>query len=190
MDATTNDGGFNPPFKIGDVYYRPISAPRQTTITCPICAGKLCITVILGSGEQLLVECDACGTGLSRPNGKLTEWNQDPATELFEIASITSFHNGNWGVKSTSGSTCDFSDLETFEVDALRVATKRSEEVCERNMGVRLHRKKETKKAGWSIQYHRKCIKDAERTIEWHQSKIVVKSNESQQKQDVTTSDR
>jgi hypothetical protein len=182
VDVTTNNRGFNPPFKIGDVYYRPISAPRQTTITCPICDGKLYITIILGSGEQLQVECDGCDTGLNRPKGTLTEWNQDPATEFFEIASITSFHNGSWGVMSSSGSTCDFSNLETFEVDALRIATEQSKEVYERNMAIRLHRKRETKKAGWSIQYHRQCIKDAERTIQWHQSKIATKSNESPQK--------
>ena len=56
---------FNPPFKIGEVYWRPHATPTPIDVPCPACFGSCWLTVILGDGEDAEREGQAeCPTEL------------------------------------------------------------------------------------------------------------------------------
>lgn len=163
------------PFAIGDTLYHPGRGSRQVTIPCPVCAGKLAIVVELGSGERVGVPCDGCGHGFEGPRGTITEWVWEPAVRPFVIDEIVSFsqHDG-WRVKDPTGDVCDFNDLFTSEFEAFAASTEACRRQHESNMQSRQHKRGNVQRQGWSIQYHRQQIKDLERQIAWHRSKVIA----------------
>lgn len=167
-----------PPFEIGDVYWRAIGTPRQETVPCPVCAGNRRFDVILGSGEQLSVECDGCGAGYEGPRGVINEWRTQPVAQRFEIASIESYrmaHDGfteEWRVRSKEGDSAYLADLHATEDEAFAAAAKEAQAIEERNLAARKRKRRDTSKAGWTVRYHREQIKGLERQIARHRGKI------------------
>ena len=163
------------PFEIGQKLWAPATSPRQVTVPCPVCAGARAVTVILGSGERVGVACDACGLGFDGARGVIKEWEYDPHTEPFEIAAVRSMRDGRWTLVSTTGTERQFDELCATEADALAVSTLKCAEIYERNMQTRQHKRAGVQRHTWSIQYHRKQIKDLERQIAWHTGKITAR---------------
>jgi hypothetical protein len=161
------------PFKIGDVKWWPRGEHRLEKVPCPVCAGTLRFVVELSSGERLTFPCDACDVGMLGPRGTIDEWVLDPRADRFEIAGVSSLHAGIWWVESTTGDSVSLSDLRDTEAEALDVARKNAEALAERNMQSRQHKRAGTRKASWSVRYHRERIADAERSIAWHRAKIA-----------------
>jgi hypothetical protein len=166
------------PFKIGEVKWMPAHAPRKIQVECPVCAGQLAVTVILGGGESVSVPCECCGKGWEGPRGVIEEWEYDPQAVRFEIASIASMHNGRWWVGSTDGAHAEYTDLRETEDEALAVSAERCAKQYEHNMATRARNKRDTKEHTWSIQYHRKEIAHCEQRIAWHRSKIEARKAE------------
>ncbi len=163
------------PIEIGGTYWVAESNPHQVTVKCPVCAGNSWFTVILGSGEQLQVECDGCGHGYDGPRGYITEYEHEPKAKKVVIDRVSSMPTGGrdeWRFYSLDGGYYYESDLFTSEADAMASAQKNAAEQRERSMETYQRKKKNTKHAGWSIRYHREQIADMQRRIAWHESKI------------------
>ncbi len=164
------------PFAIGQVMWMAAHQPRKVTKPCPVCFGHLEVKVILGNGELATVPCDACGLGFNGPQGTVEEYEYDPQVEQFIIAGVQSMYNDRWYVVSTTGATCDFNDLwDTKELAETR-ALLNAHEQRERNMQTLQTKKKSIQRHGWSVRYHRDKIKDLERQIAWHKSRIEGQS--------------
>lgn len=172
---STNQEVFAPPFAIGQTLWMPVGEAEKNRQSCPVCAGQLAVVVILGSGEHVGVPCDACGHGFDGPRGYIEEYEQHPRAAKFVIASIESFHNGVWCLRSETGAWHELNDLYATEAEALDVAVKRAAEQHERNMQSRQHKRQSAQRHGWSIQYHRSCIKDLERQLDWHRAHVLSK---------------
>jgi hypothetical protein len=170
MDTT-----FDVPFTIGQVLWMPTHLPEKVTVPCPVCAGQLAVTVILGSGEHVGVLCEACGKGFTGPLGTIEELVYEPKAVRFEIARVWSMHEGRWWVESATGGYADFADLRATEAEALAESERRCAAQLESNMQMRQRHRGNTKQHTWSIQYHRKQIADLERQIAWHRSKVEAK---------------
>jgi hypothetical protein len=161
------------PFEIGQKFWKPITSGEKKRVECPVCFGKLAIIIELGNGERIGVPCDGCGHGYDGPRGWIGEWDYTPGAKPFTIARVKSMHDGNWSLESAEGGWAYLSDLYPTEAEAL----ERSRELCaqnhESNMRSRQHGKDKMQRAGWSIRYHRECIRDLERQIAWHNSRII-----------------
>lgn len=166
------DATFAPPFALGDVLWMPAHAPTQITVPCPVCAGHLFVTIILGDGDQLAVECDACGLGFEGARGVIQEWQYAPMAIRFEIAAVSSMHQGRWSVTSTTGGYAQYEELLQTEAAALAESERRCAAQLESNMQSRQRHRRNVKKLTWTAQYHRGCIADLQRQIDWHQSKL------------------
>ncbi len=162
------------PFKIGDIYWCEAGSSRQVTVECPMCCGQKYVTVIIGKGEKIDVECEACGLGYLGPQGFITEYDVTPKAELFKIASVESWSDDRWRVADPTGRIAYFDTLHATEIDALAASMLRAEDLEESNMANR-RKKKYGKVSTWRIRYHQNQIKDFERKIAWHRAKIDAK---------------
>lgn len=160
------------PFELGKQYWCPKLHPIQDKVTCPICAGHLTVMVTLGDGQRVVVPCDACGLGYDGPRGWIREYSYEPQAERFIPSTVSSMSGGSWWLLSEAGESHAWSDCYATEEEAMAESRKRMAEIAERNHQSRCHRKKALSKTAWSIRYHREQIKDLERQIAWHQSKI------------------
>lgn len=160
------------PFLIGQQMWAPVVHPQRVTIPCPICVGERRVIVILGSGEHLSVECEACAVGLQPPRGVIEEWNNDPGVEPFTIASVKSMWNNQWMLESTTGSQQQHHELYTTETKAMAQSVAQCNNNNERNLQMRQHKRAGVKKVTWSIRYHHEHIKDLERQITWHRERV------------------
>lgn len=169
--ADTEDTYFN----IGDTYYLPQNTPSEVTVLCPTCYGKFKVTVVLGNGESVLVDCETCGRGYGYegPTGHVTDYSYTPVVTTFVIKHIHSMHEGEWVVGSTLGERATFTDLcRTYEL-AWKVATERAQAAEDRNMRQSQARsKRQRENLSWTIAYHEKCIRTIEITLAWHRRKV------------------
>lgn len=168
------------PFEIGQTFWIASHIPRQGTIPCPICLGRRVVVVLIGEDERVDVDCEACGVGYEGPKGTITEWTWTPGAEPFVIKDIVSMSGASWRVRSAGNVQADFDTLYQTEADALAASAVRCDANHEGNMMRRRHRKQGVSKATWAIQYHRKCIADAERQIAWHRSKLTARPSAPQ----------
>ncbi len=164
------------PFEIGQRLFAPRTRATAVTRPCPACLGQKVVTIIYGDGEHVQMRCEACGTGFDEPRGVVSEYELEPQADEFVIASVESLYNGNWRVNSTTGAAEDFKDLCETEEQALEVSRTKCSDQYDRNMASRLHkRKSQGSRLGWSVAYHRQCIRDLERQLEWHRSRVSAK---------------
>lgn len=163
------------PFAIGQVMWLPSNGAEKVRVPCPVCAGQCAVVIVLGTGEQVGVECDACGLGFEGPRGYIEEYQWTPAAVRFVIAKVERFDGERWSLRSETGAWAEWDALLPTEAEAL----ERSRVLCaaqeESNMQSRQRKRAGVKGRSWSLQYHRNCIADLERQIQWHQSKIQAK---------------
>jgi hypothetical protein len=160
------------PFRIGDIYWLPVGEPQQVQVACPVCAGQRTVMVILGSGERVVVDCDACGHGYDGPRGTIHEWTVNPTVRRFVIAAVTSLYDGRWRVRSQDGAEADFTDLFATDAEALAEARRQAIKHEDERMMGHSRMRKGVKKHTWAIRYHREQIKDAERQLAYHRAKL------------------
>lgn len=163
------------PFAIGQELWAPASYPEKVRVSCPVCFGTLAVIVEMGDGERVGVPCEACGKGYQGPQGFVEEWEYTPSARKFVVAGVKSMHDTRWWLVSEDGQERGFHELYPTEAEALAVSQQQSAEHHERNMQTRQRKRKDTKEATWSVRYHRDNIKDLERQIAWHQSRISAK---------------
>jgi hypothetical protein len=161
------------PFVIGETYWLPVRTPEQVTIPCPVCAGQLFVTVILGDGSHVTVQCDACGLGHERPRGTITEYRLSPSAIPFVIQDVVSFNAEKyWRVQSADHRECEWADLCPTEAEALAVSEAACRKHDEDTEMSHARARKRSGHATWSIRYANDQIKQAERTIAWHRARI------------------
>ena len=169
------------PFQIGALYWMPVLNPRQIEMPCPVCYGNRTITVTLGNGEHVAVECEGCGIGYDGPRGFVTDYSYEYAANPFTIEVVTSMYGGSWRLKSIEGDNADWSTLCATEQEALDASKKRMQEVIDANTDTRRVKKNHAvKQSGWSVGYHEKQIKEYERKIAWHRGKVSERTQHPQ----------
>jgi hypothetical protein len=147
------------------------SAPAR--IVCPDCAGEGRIRVLLPDDSIVSVECVACTRGYNPPSGYLECYDRHAVAALVTILGVEmDGDKTEW--KTTASYRTSEDDLFDNEVDAYAAAKAKAEE-ADRNERERIGRKhKDTRSWAWNAHYHRKCIKDAQRQIEYHTAKLAV----------------
>lgn len=75
-------------FNIGDVVYSASYGQIAKQVTCPVCFGKLKVTVILGNDERVEVDCDYCGKGYEDSKGYVTEYDYVAKAKCFVVNKI------------------------------------------------------------------------------------------------------
>jgi hypothetical protein len=161
------------PFNIGDTYYLAHHNPIQRSVPCPTCYGNKVVTLILGNGEEVMVQCECCGKGYEGPRGYIMEYVYEPYASQFTIAGVHSMYSGEWTLKSTGEETANLTQLYKTKEEALAVAQVLMQQIIDQNYRSQTaSTKHQRENLAWSVRYHEQCIKDALKKIEWHRTKV------------------
>lgn len=160
-------------YNVGDSVYAASFDLRQESIPCPVCYGKLNVTLILGNGESVVFPCNFCGKGYDAPLGYITEYIRKPRCKLVTISGKGSREDEN-GVKieyRTLDSYC-LSPEDVFEtqeeamIEAQKLADIQGEE--EKTRAIYL-KKDKMKSYSWNVGYHLREAKRLREQIAYHE---------------------
>lgn len=168
------------PVKIGDVLWLPEHTATQLTRKCTVCCGHGSVWVRNIEGEEFHVRCEGCGKGYEDSPGVEKYYDYEPKVTRFEVASISSVdfkeNEVDMYLVSTTGRQTRYSSLCTTEAEALTKSNDYMAFVIRSNMASGLSRKKALMpEHAWSVRYHNEQIKDAERRIAWHTTRLLNK---------------
>lgn len=72
-------------YKVGDWVWYATYESEEIKVPCPVCYGNKVVTVILGNGDEVAVECDYCGKGWQNALGYVTDYQRNPKAEQQQI---------------------------------------------------------------------------------------------------------
>jgi hypothetical protein len=165
-----------PPFSIGQtVYVADANAYGETRIPCPICFGKLRVTLILGNGEHQAVTCEACDFGMQGPRGEVRHYKAASSVTPWTVTGINQT-DGGWQIMA-GGSAYKMADGNIFatreEAEARRlVLHAEAEEQARAAFDCQMVRA--AKSHTWTAAYSRSAIARLKRDMEWHERKLCA----------------
>lgn len=168
-------------FKVGDIAFAVRTGPTQTTRPCRACNGDKKVTLILGSGEHVHLDCGACAKGCEYPTGTETGYEFQARLVPYTISGIEVTEDAEGrSVRYRSGSdngyyTFDEDDLFAAEQDASEECVRKvaeHEEEAERQIGQKV--KNTNKSYAWNATYHLREAKSHTRQAEYHRRKAVI----------------
>ncbi len=166
-------------YNIGDKVWWATCGTREVTIDCPICFRKKKVTLILGNGEQVETNCDYCTSGLSEALGYTNEYQRfSEVKEITITGKEVSEDEDGKKIEYRYSNYCLYPNVNIFETK--EEAESRVQEMIkeyEDSEVTRLaHRKRSNQTHySWSVGYHKKRLKDAQREVEYHSRKLTNK---------------
>ena len=164
---------------IGDlIYWVESSVSYGKSIPCPMCCGKLFVTVILGDGSHSKIECGMCSHGCESPSGIAKTWGPEAVVRSGFIDGISTCGGLTYKVghhSISAGQAFDNQDSAMGQRDAeYKAVEEKARRYYEDNFVTM------KKKQVWSVGYHQSSIRELERKIEWHAMRLcMIKEKEN-----------
>lgn len=158
-------------YKIGDTAWHACLSRVEVKETCPDCFGEKVLIVTLGNGEQVSIDCAGCYLGYGPPRGYITREEWQSCVEKFTVSAI---HADTKSVDyvSTLYYCAEEQDLFDTEDEALARANEKMQEHNAKAAAEFAKKERDTHTWAWNVSYHRKCIRDAKKQIEYHTRKL------------------
>lgn len=160
---------------IGDKVWWATCGTREVEVPCPVCFGNRKVTLILGNGEHIETGCEYCEKDFESSRGYTTEYQR--FSEVKEV-SIT----GKEVREDEGGRMVEYRYLNYCLDDRNAFSTREDAETAVKAMISEYEdsevkrqaykKKKNQSHYSWSVGYHRKRLKDAQREVEYHSRKI------------------
>jgi len=161
-------------YKIGDVVWWARFETTETSIECPDCAGDSFIRCIMGDGTEVTVDCGNCHVGYEEfSRGRVRTCDRVPFAATTTIIGMDVKLNSVEYRIPQSYIVCE-DDLWDTEEAALDRAKVKAVEAGEEELARIKRKEKDTRSWAWNATYHRRCIRNAERDIEYHSKKLDV----------------
>lgn len=164
-------------FNIGDLVYhaRCQWSPKQEL--CPICFGKLKVSLTLGNDECVILPCNYCVQGYSEPVGYVSQYDFLVEAEPVIITDIK-VEISSIGEKYKYISANCYYETENIFLDkasALHRAKERKEEL-DKDQQTRIEwlKKDKQKSFSWNAGYHLRQAKRSRQEAEYHDSKAIL----------------
>ena len=170
---------------IGDTAWVLVVGSLQKSRPCRVCAGHRSVTLILGSGEHVALDCDFCGRGFEGPRGVETYYEFAAEPRPYLVAGVERYTDGQGEqVRYRSGSADAWGSLDAVDVFATPEAAAASgaEKVAahEAEQVANLDRKEEVSRSyAWNAGYHLREAKRARAEAERHEKKAVIMQTRS-----------
>jgi hypothetical protein len=160
-------------FGIGATVYHAQTQWREFSQGCPSCFGKKKLTIIMGDGTQHEIDCVECQVGYDPPRGYVM--TRDNSTDVMErqVCEVTESNDGfEYLLDNHYVGRQDtvFATREEAEAKAQEMCKERDEE--ERQKMARKERPEHS--WAWNVSYHRRCIRDARKTLAYHEAKLGI----------------
>jgi hypothetical protein len=171
-------------FKVGDRVYLASMEAHEITVPCPDCVGKKYLTVILGDGTNVTIDCCTCQAGYDPPIGYVKYRGYRPLPEVQEITidGVEYQKEGDkyvaveyeYNKSSYSWRTTKADRVFSNKEDAQAKAESMAKEASEKALSKFLSKEKPTHTWAWNATYHRKEMKRANEDFEYHKAKLEV----------------
>jgi hypothetical protein len=170
-------------FNLGDEVWVVHMVTKMIKETCPDCFGDKLLTVVLGNGEVVAIDCSRCGQGYNPPTGVVEIRTFGPDVKQGVIAGVEISEQKEKYQLSASDSISDFSyysyDVDNIFLDRERAeerAKERAEELSQQQREKILRKERDGRTWAWNVSYHRHEIRRAEKSIEYHKEKLGIAS--------------
>jgi len=166
-------------FKIGDkVWHARYLRGVAVQVPCPVCYGKLKVTLILGNGDRIELPCDYCGKGTyGIPTGYDTEYQtvNEPEQITIEEMDVKITSNGE-NVEYRVGHRIYYEkNLSAIREEAVLRSDELRKEYEESEKKRNDYIKEDVKKSfAWNAGYHLRKAKSAETEAEYHRGKAKL----------------
>jgi hypothetical protein len=161
-----------PKYQIGDTVWVAVTGRREARETCKDCAGTRFLTVLLGDGEQVTIECEGCSPGGYEPARGYNIYAEHYAeARQAQINRAEGGENG-WEYGTSESYRHAESDIYLTRPEAEKRAAHLAEERTKEQLEKVQHKYKKHRTWSWNATYHRKCIRKAKKDIEYHTAKL------------------
>lgn len=171
-------------YNIGDKVWYAKRQSKKEKVTCPECFGKRYLTVILGDDSKVTIDCAGCTAGYNSPTGYVTYYKRDIDVSKVTIGGIRiTCDCVEYEINKTSCSCNIVKDSDIFwgRIEA-EVRAKELAEEWNKEQLAKIHRKvKNNHTWSWHVHYHRKQIRDAEKTIEYATKQLNVAKDKAKE---------
>jgi hypothetical protein len=164
-------------YKIGDKVWAAFAERRDIAETCPVCFGKLKVTLILGDDSVAELPCDYCGKGFDRPRGIVQEIRYVSGAELRTIDYVSvEFAVNEQRTVYRSGTRILYPEkIFDTEKEALECCEKIAESLNEEMKTRAEYIKADVKKNySWNAGYHLREARRLDRLAAQHRERAVL----------------
>lgn len=162
-------------FNIGDQAWFATFDAEPAWVECPDCGGTGRIRCLLPDDSMVSIECECCRRGYEGPLGKLQVYVRTPRARFVTITGVEM--QGEKVEWRTDSFWCAEDDrLFAAEADAFAKAKAIADDMDRLERERIQAKEKDTKSWAWNVHYHRREIREAEKRIAYHRSKLAVAS--------------
>jgi len=164
--------------KIGDTVWTASFQARKVQRECPVCFGNKEVTLRLGNGDEVLLDCDYCGHGFHDPTGYVTCYERTPKAEpviVQRIASEVSEDGTTYRYHFNGSSYVGNDEVYASREEALTAAHEKAEQYQREEDERAYHIKRNVNKTfAWNAGYHLREAAECRRRAEYHDRKAVL----------------
>lgn len=165
-------------FNLGETVWMAQNVQIEKRVVCPECCGKKYVTVIFGDDSKATIHCTTCAYGYEPPNGYITlyEYKENSiSTKITKIAiDLKEIH-----YSTDSGYYVEESHLFTNKEDADKKAKELSFYFEKEEAKKLLFKDKINKTWAQNACYHKKEIRQLEKSLVYHKAKLDVAKEKS-----------
>lgn len=166
-----------PKYEIGDQVWAATCNTETVYMTCPDCGGTGRIRCIMHDDTEISIDCGGCSGGYNPPSGRVSYYKRIAKADSGVITGLNiETHDGKSLVEYTVQGAYNYrykeDKLALSYAEALIIAEALAENENALEEDKILKKEKPAKTWAWNASYHRKCLKDANRNIEYHTRKL------------------
>jgi hypothetical protein len=167
-------------FRIGQqVWIANFQPMAPVLVTCPDCGGTGRLRVLFHDDTIVSIECRNCAAGYDPPTGMVTMHQRSVGVRKVIVTGVQMQGKEiEWHLDGTDRAWTRMEDACIFDnaTDAL-AAAQEEQAKWEHDQDQRvLHKEKDTRTWAWNASYHRNCLKEAQRQIDYHTRKLSIAS--------------
>jgi len=168
--------------KLGDNVWVASIERYTESILCLECFGKKSLTVILGDDSRVEIPCVGCACGYDPPTGFMSHAQYKPDVRRETIIRIEVEPDK---IEYLTQNSHLFKDSEVFDTEeeaekrAIILMNEHNEEEKKRMYC----KERPSRTWAWNVHYHRKQIRDAEKTIAYASEKLGIAKLKAKEKQ-------
>jgi hypothetical protein len=160
-------------YEIGQQVYHATWDTRTAHVVCPDCGGTGRLRVTFHDDTQVSIDCRNCSSGYDKPSGQVQIYERQARANL---STITGCEVDGTKVEWRLDTHYRVSEDELFDlyVPCLEYAKAKAAAADKAELEKVNTKQKDTRTWAWNASYHRKCIKDAQKALDYHTAKLNV----------------
>jgi hypothetical protein len=165
-------------YKTGDCVWVAVAGVQQVSKECPVCFGKLSVTLTLGNGDGVVLPCQMCAPGYEPPRGFVLEYEYVAQAEVETIREVRTASDADGDrVEYLTFSSHLLKHGEAFDTqeEAMVSATEKSIRYAEEQRTRAEYLKgNQAKSYSWNAGYHMREAKRKEEDAARHRERAQL----------------